>query len=104
MAHADHLHDVAPDPLCSLRAYCRGHRAGVAAASDAEGRCYVAEARAVAVLRALGVSPADARMVIDLAREDAAAILGADADAYDMRCIAAQLVIDAVRVQIARLA
>ncbi|MCC6901786.1 MAG: hypothetical protein IT377_22645 [Polyangiaceae bacterium] len=91
------------DAFRALRAYCRGFRAGVAAASDAEGRAYVSEARAVAVLRALGLASDDAAMILDVAREDAAAIFGADSDSYDVRCVAAQLVIDLVRVRLARL-
>ncbi|MCE7893965.1 MAG: hypothetical protein DYH12_30425 [Sorangiineae bacterium PRO1] len=88
------------DPLHALRAHCRGFRAGVAAASDAEGRAFIAEARAVAVLRALGTSAGDANMILDAARDDAAAVLGLDADAYDVRCVAALLVIDLLRARL----
>lgn len=94
---------IGADPLHAVRAYCRGHRAGVAAASDAEGRAYIAEARLVAVLKALGMSLDDAGMLLDVAREDASAILGTDADSYDTRCVAAQLVLDVVRLRLARL-
>lgn len=88
--------------MAALRAHCRGFRAGVAAASDAEGRAFVTEARAVAVLRALGLPSPDAAMALDVAREDAATIVGADADTYDVRCVAALLVIELIRAKIGR--
>lgn len=93
---------TADDALRALRAYCRGFRAGVSAASDAEGRAFVAEARTVAVLRALGTSADDAHMILDAARNDAAAVVGLDSDSYDVRCVAALLVIQLVRARLGR--
>lgn len=94
------IRNTPDDPLQVLRAHCRGFRIGVAAASDAEGRAFVAEARAAAVLRAAATPADDAHMILDVARGDAAAVLGPDADAYDVRCVAALLVLDMVRARL----